>query len=41
MVEDENGIMVKKSNSQALNLFGKKIEYLARICGARINGLLD
>ena len=41
MEEDENGILVKELNIQALKLFGKKIEYLARICSARINGLLD
>ena len=39
--EGDHSNIVKQANINVLRLFGKKVELLARICEAKVNGFVD
>ena len=39
--EGDHSNIVKQANINVLRLFGKKVELLARICEAKVNGIVD
>ena len=38
---DDNDIKIKTADYRLTKLFGKKLEYLAKICSARVSDIVD